>query len=307
MSSFINKIANTVTNSTGSIIGRDNLTKLSNSINRSFVFKSKYRDFMHTGNVVQIISKKSHMSLQICASRNDPNRLILLGNGQIGLEYLNAHFLIEIDAKSGHYKFRNRNNFIAYDNDVPCVLEEKVNPKNNKEAIRARNQFRLHELIGSQEYFALESVYYAGRYLSVLPDGSITTTRNKADESAHFCLNVISVSSANLKPNAAPFMYVPPVVSVSEAADSRPISQMSDYVPGPTAPAAAATGYSAPPSSSSASSSPNTSNRNSQTSENASVAYNKEGEAIRNDQQPSENGQVDQPPAYSNIFPKLPQ
>lgn len=164
MSSFINKLSSGLTNTAGSIVGRENMTKFSNSINRTFK-KSKYRDFMKAGNVVQLISKNSHMSLQICASRNDPNRLILLGNGQIGIEYLNAHFVIEVDPRNSHLKFKNRNNYMAYDNEVPCVLAEVVNPKNSKEAIRARNEFRLHEIIGSDEWFALESVYYPGRYI----------------------------------------------------------------------------------------------------------------------------------------------
>lgn len=162
MASFINKLASSVTNSAGSLVGRDNMTKLTNSINRT-IKKSKYRDFMKPGNVVQIISKTSHQSLQICTSRNDPNRLILLGNGQIGMDFLNAHFLIELDPRSGHFKFKNRLNYMAFDNDVPCVLADVPNPKNSKEAIRARNEFRLHEMIGSDEWFALESVYYPGR------------------------------------------------------------------------------------------------------------------------------------------------
>lgn len=164
MTSFINKLASSVTNTAGSIVGRENLTKLTNSINRT-IKKSKYRDFMKAGNVVQLISKTSHQSLQICTSRNDPNRLILLGNGQIGIEHLNAHFLIEIDPRNSHLKFKNRNNYMAYDNDVPCILADVPNPKSPKEAIRARNEFRLHELIGSDEWFALESVYYPGRYV----------------------------------------------------------------------------------------------------------------------------------------------
>lgn len=296
MSSFINKIASSVTNSTSSIIGRENLAKLSNSINRTFK-KSKYRDFMKHGNVAQIISKSSHQSLQICTSRNDASRLILLGNGQIGMEYLNAHFLIEVDPKNSHLKFKNRNNYMAYDNEVPCVLAEVLNPKTKQEAIRARNEFRLHEIIGSDEYFALESVYYPGRYLSILADGSITSTRDKADEKAHFCLHVINVPQHNLRPNSGPFVYTPPVVSVNEAAApvpsaATPVPTATSVVPGPSAP------VSYPASSSSSSSS----------KEEEAAAYERqrrEEEQRRSAQQPTSPPQ-DTPPNYGNLFPQLP-
>ena len=49
----------------------------------------------------------------------------------------------------------------------------------------------------SDEYFALESVYFPGKYISILPDGSIAVSRNKADESTQFCLNVF-IYSMNL-------------------------------------------------------------------------------------------------------------
>lgn len=287
MSSFINKFASSVTNTTGSIIGRENLTNLTNSINRGFVFKSKYRDYIKPGNVVQLVSKNSHMALQICASRNDPNRLILLGNGPVGIEYLNAHFLIEMNASNSHLKFRNRNNFMAYDNDIPCILEEKLNPKNNKEAIRARNEFRLHEIIGSQEHFALESVYYPGRYLSVMPDGSITSTRNKAEPSAHFCLHIINVVPTNMRPNSTPFVYTPPVVSVSEAASANPAAPVPDVM---------------------ASSS---SNRNSQMPPSSSKEEEAQYYATQTPAAPAAAAgaasTLETPPSYSNLFPKLPQ
>ncbi len=124
MASFVNKMMSSVTNSTSSLIGRENLTKLSNTINRTFK-SSKYREFLKAGNVVQLISKNSHMSLQICSSQNDVNRLILLANGQIGPEYRNAHFTIIKDAKNGHYKFQNGPNFVAF--DEPCIRMQPFN------------------------------------------------------------------------------------------------------------------------------------------------------------------------------------
>lgn len=284
MSSFLNKIASNVTNTAGSLVGRENLTKLSNSINRTFK-KSKYRDFMKPGNVVQMISKSSHQSLQICASRNDPGRLILLGNGQIGMEALNAHFLIEVDPRNSHLKFKNRNNYIAYDNDVPCILAEVVNPKSSKEALRARNEFRIHEIIGSDEWFALESVYFPGKYLSILPDGSITSTRDKSLESAHFCLHVINVPQHNMRSDSGVFVYTPPVVSVAEAAPSP--------TPPPPPP-------SIPPSTS-----------NGVVAGTATGTSSKEQEAAAYSQQQADTVSpppvADTPPNYTNLFPQLPK
>lgn len=193
MASYVNKIANTITNKTGSLIGRENLTRLTNSLNQSN--KSKYRDYLTNGNVIQLISKTSHMSLQICASQNDPSRLILLGNGQIGPQFNHSHFIIEIVPSNGHLKFRNAQNYLAFDMEVPCILTPVLNPRTKRDEIRTRNEFRLHELFGDAEYFAIESVYYPGRYLAVYPDGSITYTKNKTEDISHFCLHVIQAAT----------------------------------------------------------------------------------------------------------------
>jgi hypothetical protein len=57
---------------------------------------------------------------------------------------------------------------------VPCILSEPTSKKPKPhEFIRARNEFRLHEVIGSEEWFALESVYFSGKYISISPDGKI--------------------------------------------------------------------------------------------------------------------------------------
>lgn len=190
MSSFFNKIASQITNTTGSLVGRDNVTRLTNSINQSFYSKSKYRDYLKQGNVVQLLSKTSHRALHICPSPNDPSRMVLLGNGQIGSEYFGGHFTVEVEGSKKHLKFRNGNNYICFENQIPCVMRE-TNASHN--VIKSRNEFRLHEILGSDEHFALESVFFPGRYLAILADGSITTTKNRADESTHFCLNVITV------------------------------------------------------------------------------------------------------------------
>ena len=202
MSTIMNKIANKITNQTGSLLGRENLNKLTNSLNKVF-WKSKFRDYLKAGNIIQLISKTTKMSIQICASNEDPQKLFLIGNGQIGPEFTSAHFKIEIDPKKGHFKFNNAINYIAFDIDFPCVLHEPTQkPKNKHELMRGRNEFRVHEIIGSEEYFALESAYSPGRYLAVLPDGSVSYTRDKSDQRTHFCLTVIYVLPQNIPANA---------------------------------------------------------------------------------------------------------
>jgi len=59
MASYLNKVANSVTNSASSIVGRGNLQKLSNSINKAFT-KAKYRDFLRDGNTLQNFKEFSH-------------------------------------------------------------------------------------------------------------------------------------------------------------------------------------------------------------------------------------------------------
>jgi hypothetical protein len=303
MSSFINKFANTVTKTTSSLVGRDNATKLTNSLNKT-LFSSKYRDFMKAGNTLQIISKTSRMSLHICVSQNDPNRLILLGNGQIGMEALNSHFVIEQDPRNGHLKFKNGNNYICFDNDVPCIFADVVGPqapsnssgsrkaKPPKESLRARNEFRLVELIGSDENFCLESVYYPGKYLAVLQDGSITSTRNRADEKSHFCINVIHVLPtlpAQRVPVQQPIVYVAPVVPVSDGvAPIYPSSSTRNSVMS------------------------NVNNDSSSSSQNGSSKadeaqfYSSNSNSNNNYNNSGAEQAVSSPPAYSNLYPSLP-
>jgi hypothetical protein len=61
----------------------------------------------------------------------------------------------------------------------------------------------LHEILGSAEYFALESVKYRGRYLSCLPNGSIAVSRDKSQEISHFYVHVLFVYGMpqNIRPN----------------------------------------------------------------------------------------------------------
>lgn len=217
MASHLNKFVNTLTNKSAIIIGRENLANMSNSLNQIFS-KSKYREFMKPGNVIQLVSRSSHRALQICSSLNDPNRLVLNGQGQIGAEFANAHFVIETEPKNKHLKFKNRLSYVAFDNDYPCILSEPTGkPKHKSEYIRARNEFRLHEVIGSDEYFSLESVYFPGKYLSVLPSGELTVSRNKADESTHFYIHVVNVNLANT-PSAMTSTVVMPPQLVTPAA-----------------------------------------------------------------------------------------
>ncbi len=273
MTSHINKLVNTITNKSALVIGRENLTKLSNSINKTFL-KSKYRDFLKAGNTVQIISKVSRMSLQICSSQNDPNRLILNGAGQIGPEAFNSQFMIETDPKENHLKFRNHLHYIAFDQDVPCVLAEPTTkPKHKSEYIRTRNEFRMHEVIGSDEYFALESVYFPGKYISILADGSIAVSRNKADESTHFCLNVLTVNPNNNGPVIVPASSSNLNISAAVASNSNNNNNL-----------------------------PMTSNRQKE-EEAANESERGSAEAAASNNLP-DSDQV--PPTYSSLYPRLP-
>lgn len=282
MTSHINKLMNTITNKSASFIGRENLTNMSNSINKIFS-KAKYRDFLKAGNTIQLISRNSHRSLQICASQNDPNRLILNGQGQVGTEYTNSHFVIETEPKHGHLKFRNRQTYIAFDQDVPCVLSEPLNPKHKSEYIRARNEFRIHEIIGSDEYFALESVYYPGKYISILPNGDITVIKNKADESTHFYVHIIHVHQFNGQAQA---------VVVQSSVANQPSVQSAAVATNESVAPAQSTGLS-------------------QKEEESREAARQQAAASNNATTSQSSEQITQldhvPPAYASLYPKLPQ
>jgi hypothetical protein len=76
----LNKASNSLVNGLGTVIGRENATKLTNAVNQTFIVKTSYRDIMKAGNIIQLLAKTSEKSIQICASQNDANRLIVLGN-----------------------------------------------------------------------------------------------------------------------------------------------------------------------------------------------------------------------------------
>jgi len=287
MSSLVNKITNKVTNASSSIIGRGNMTKLTNSLNQSLFVKSKYREFMKQSNVIQLISKSSHMSLQITKSPNDPNRLILSGNGQVGTDFINAHFIVEKDQKSGHLKFKNFNNFLAFDQDIPCILSDAINPKDKYQQMRTRNEFRLHELFGEDEYFTLESVYYPGRYLAVMPDGSITHSRDKSLEMTHFCIHLIYD-----KHSSRP---VSTMVNSPSSTLNDPSTIANPLAINPTNQASTSAGAT-------------TSNRMSEKEQEAQQALRDRqtlGASTSNNSEPSFHAN-DEPPSYSNLYPKLP-
>lgn len=272
MSSFINKMANSVTNGASSIIGRTNATKLTNSINQSLFVKSKYRDFMKNGNTIQLLSKNSHCSLQIMRSTNNDG-LIVIATGQIGGQYPNAHWVLE-KLPNGNLRFRNGQNFLAFDNEIPCIMTQPpIQPKKTSEQIRARNEFRLHELLGSDENFALESVYYPGRYLSILPDGGVSVTKDRSLESAHFFVHVIHV--------------------FNEASNVAPV--LSEPVPE----AGTATATATPSTSNSASNVPPMAPSNQDTKEAEMARYLEE-------KNPATPEAVPTPPTYTNLFPTLP-
>lgn len=280
------------------------MAKLSNAVNRT-IYNAKYREYAKTGNVVQLISKNSHMSLQICSSQNDPNRLIILGNGQIGPEYPNAHFTV-IKDKNGHFRFQNALNFFAMDEPrgVPCVLSEPTTKKPKPyEFIRARNEFRIHEVIGSEEYFSLESVYFAGKYVSITPDGSITVTNDKSDVSTHFCLHLIREDPVNVRPNrisqSRSNSSLNSNASTSGATATAPYVSASGSVPAAGA-AAAAASYSSGQSSES-----EDSMRKRMESEQYAAQNDNPGTASNSGY--TEPAPDTTPPAYGNLFPTLPK
>lgn len=280
----LNKASNSLVNNLGTFIGRENATKLTNAANQA-IFKANYRDLMKAGNVVQLIAKLSGQSVQICASQNDPNRLIVLGNGPVGVEYRHAHFNLIKIKDNGHYKFQNGLNFFSLDEPggIPCVLSEPTHPKPKKhEFIRARNEFRLHEVIGSNEWFCLESVYFPGKYVAILPDGSIAITKNKSEEQAHFSLFLIQEHPANVKAGEQP-----------RVASMQPSMHLS--------------GSSASLNSRASASAPEMPQTSSAKQEESERYAREQAMAANAPQQPSTSTTEDvTPPAYGNLFPTLP-
>jgi hypothetical protein len=215
------------------------------------------------------------------------------GNGPVGIEHRHAHFSLIRVAENGHLKFQNGMNFFSLDEPggVPCILSEPTGKKPKKhEFIRARNEFRVHEVIGSNEWFCLESVYFPGKYVAILPDGSITVTKNKAEETAHFSMFLIQEHPTNVKPGAQPRVasLQPSLASSSSSASlSSQVTANAPEAPTASDPRPAHTFKKDPKQ--------------------------EEAERYAREQQPSTSSQYSAvedadvtPPAYSNLFPTLP-
>lgn len=301
MSKFLNKLSNSITNNAGVLIGRENLSKISNSINRA-IWTSKYREDMKAGNIVQLVSRNSHQAVQICASQNDPNRLIVLGNGQIGPEHRNSHFSVIKIKNNSHFKFQNGPNFLALNEPagIPCVLSEPTHPKPKPvEFIRARNEFRLHEVIGSDEWFCLESVYFPGKYVSIMPDGGITVSKNKDDFSCHFGVHLITEHPSNVRPGTSARQSLQP------SASNASLTNAAGY-------AAASTSADRASLASNQSYNSNQAGANSVQSEESRRKQEESERYAREQQEQTASAPAAEPvqdvvpPAYGNLFPTLP-
>ena len=145
---------------------------------------------LQDGSSVQLCSRSSHRSLQICGAKDNPSRLVFVANGPIGGDALqNTHFLIEKDA-DGYLSFKNGYlNF--YLNFCDNFSASGLSRQSKYAKIRDDTKFRLHEVLGSNEYFSLESMKYKGRFLACHPDGTVTTSRSNSEEVTHFFLNPI--------------------------------------------------------------------------------------------------------------------
>lgn len=134
-----------------------------------------------------------------------------------------------------------------------------------------------------------------------MPDGSITSTRDKSEEPAHFCLHVINVLQQNMRPNSGMFVYSPPVVSVNEAAPVNPQPSSSYAAPSPVAASTSnGAGASAPSAAAAAAASAGAWSK-----EQEAAAYEQNNRQQEQQQQPS--APSDTPPNYTNLFPQLPK
>ena len=195
MAFLINKLTDGITNATGSLIGRENLTKLSNSLNKSYVSESQYRPFIKHGNVIQLVSRNSLRPLQIVRSVHNPTQLIITADGQVGESFINSHFTILINNRNQHIAFQNSNNYIGLSPNrflgILTIDDQKLLSYKTKKNLITNIEFRLHEIFGSEEYFCLESTFSPGNYLSVSPDSTVGFVKNKTEKSAHFKLHLI--------------------------------------------------------------------------------------------------------------------
>ena len=281
MAFIVNKITDGLTNATGSLIGRENLAKMANSLNKSYINDSKYRPFIKHGNVIQLVSRNSLRPIQIVRSVHNPTQLLLSADGQVGESFINSHFTIMVNNRNQHLAFQNSNNYIGLSpNRILGVLtidDQKLLSYKTKKNLINNIEFRLHEIFGSEDYFCLESTYSSGNYLSVSPDNSIGFVKNKTDKSAHFRIHLIH----NAYETATPDQVARPVAGAASAALAA--STAPPYV----------------------------------AEDLDSGDYSKEEEANRNDNasnsivtpvQPTAPVPVnDAPPVYSSLYPQLPR
>jgi len=198
-SSFLSKIESTATNLIGTVIGPDAAATATHKLNHAVTHGKTARELLYNGALVQFQSKNSARLLQVVMSSN--GNLVFDGDGS--LSSFNTFFMVE-EGEKGRLRFHNNCNYLAFDGKRPYILTLPPGPKNNVQI-----EFRVHDVIGSTEYIALESCSNKNSFISVALNGHLKLSHTK-EKSPETLFSVISVPIGSFPPQASASAAAPP-------------------------------------------------------------------------------------------------
>ncbi|XP_041373685.1 uncharacterized protein LOC121386749 [Gigantopelta aegis] len=178
----VDKVASTVTNEINDLVGQNTTGAILNQF--------------QTGNVVQLVSRTSGRSLQVVAAVN--GQLVVDGAGPTqGQPPFNAVWTVVAEGKN-QIRLHNNNNFLTIINGQTALINM---PPGTVQGIETKLQ--LHLMSG--QYVIIESMKEQGRYVGVMPDGSLKPASSTGREiNSHFAVKLV------YSPYAAVTSTVPP-------------------------------------------------------------------------------------------------
>ncbi|CAF0922763.1 unnamed protein product [Rotaria sordida] len=167
--SLLGKTESFATNLLGNIVGEDTIVSATHTINSVITGGHCARDLLQNGAIVQLVSKSSGHLLQVVMSTN--NNLVFDGNGTFNS--FNTYFNVEKNEK-GRLRFHNNYNYLAFEGKQPCVKSFPSGAKNDSSV-----EFRVHDILGTNELLAFESCTCKNHFISISTDGHLKTMNTK--------------------------------------------------------------------------------------------------------------------------------
>ncbi|CAF3356248.1 unnamed protein product [Rotaria sp. Silwood1] len=247
---LLGKTESFATNLLGNIVGEDTIASATHTINSVITGGHCARDLLQNGAIVQLLSKSSGHLLQIVMSSYD----ILAFDGNGTMNSFNTYFNVEKTEK-GRLRFHNNYNYFAFQGKQACIKSFPSGAKSDPSL-----EFRVHDILGTNELVAFESCTCKNHFISISTDGHLKTTNTKEKNiDAQFSVIPVVNNQQPIFPyhaqpyqqfNMNPYGGFPPQGANQAMPSQPPLYHQQPTAPHPPPPSYAQNIYSQPPTSS---------------------------------------------------------